>query len=66
MSEPHVLVLPIFNEPFVLEVDASGHGIGAVIMQQGKPIAFSSKSLGPKATATSTYEKCNTQNLNLF
>lgn len=40
-----------------LEADASGQGIGAIIMQQGKPIAFFSKSLGPKAATASTYEK---------
>jgi hypothetical protein len=57
MSTPPVLALPNFNEPFVLEADASGQGIGAIIMQQGKPIAFFNKSLGPKATAASTYEK---------
>jgi hypothetical protein len=57
MASPPVLALPNFNEPFVLEADASGQGIGAVIMQQGKPIAFFSKSLGPKAAASSTYEK---------
>ena len=57
MSTPPILALPNFNEPFVLEADASGQGIGAVIMQQGKPIAFFSKSLGPKAAAASTYEK---------
>lgn len=57
MSTPPVLALPNFNEPFVLEADASGQGIGAVIMQQGKPIAFFIKSLGPKAAAASTYEK---------
>jgi hypothetical protein len=57
MSTPPVLALPDSSKPFVLEVDASGNGIGAVIMQEGKPIYFFSKILGPKVVATSAYEK---------
>jgi hypothetical protein len=56
MTSP-VLAMPDFTLPFTLEADASGHGLGAVLMQKGKPISFMSKSIGPKAAALSTYDK---------
>jgi hypothetical protein len=52
-----VLALPNFTEPFTLEIDASGNGIGAVIMQQGRPIAYFSAALCPRNAAMSAYEK---------
>uniref|UniRef100_A0A8R7U1I3 Reverse transcriptase domain-containing protein n=1 Tax=Triticum urartu TaxID=4572 RepID=A0A8R7U1I3_TRIUA len=52
-----VLALPNFSEPFVLETDASGAGIGAVMMQSGRPLAYYSSSLCPRNAALSTYEK---------
>lgn len=56
MAAP-VLAMPNFSAPFVLEADASGQGIGAVLMQNGQPISFMSKAIGPKAAAYSTYDK---------
>jgi hypothetical protein len=57
MSTPPVLSLPNFLEPFTLETDACATGLGVVLMQQGRPLAFFSKSLGPKTRALSIYEK---------
>jgi hypothetical protein len=57
MSTPPLLCLPNFNHPFTLEMDACASGLGAVLMQQGKPLAFFSKCLGPKAAAQPIYEK---------
>jgi hypothetical protein len=57
MSTPPLLRLPNFSIPFVLETDACSSGLGAVLMQEGRPIAFYSQSLGPKMSAQSVYEK---------
>ncbi|WVZ79744.1 hypothetical protein U9M48_027288 [Paspalum notatum var. saurae] len=42
---------------FCLETDASGSGVGAVLLQEGHPIAFISKALSTKNQGLSTYEK---------
>lgn len=52
-----VLVLPDFTKPFTIDTDASNIGIGAILSQNGHPMAFLSKAVGPKAQALSTYEK---------
>lgn len=57
MTHCPVLALPNFQKPFTIETDASGKDLGVVLMQEGRPLAYMSKTLGPKAAARSIYEK---------
>lgn len=57
MTTTPVLALPNFRLPFQVETDACGEGIGAVLMQQGQPIAYLSKALGDKHKNLSIYEE---------
>ncbi|KAL0540053.1 hypothetical protein IC582_024281 [Cucumis melo] len=57
MTTIPVLVLPDWSLPFMIETDASGSGLGAVLSQNGHPIAFFSQKLSPRAQSKSIYER---------
>ena len=57
MSSTPVLATPDFSKPFVIECDALGFGIGAMLMQEGHLIAFESRKLNKREFLQSTYNK---------
>jgi hypothetical protein len=57
MAITPILGLPNFFDMFVLETNASGTGIGAVLAQQRCPLAYMSKAIGPKKQGWSVYSK---------
>ena len=57
LTSPPILRLPDFTQQFVIECDASGTGVGAILSQQNQPVAYFSEALKGSALALSTYEK---------
>jgi hypothetical protein len=49
--------LPDFDRAFVVECDASGSGVGAVLHQGGGPIAFFSRQIAARHAKLVAYER---------
>jgi hypothetical protein len=57
MSTCPVLTLPNFTQPFVLECDASGEGIGEILMGQRHMIEYERKNITELKICYSIYDK---------
>jgi hypothetical protein len=57
LTHAPLLQLPDFGKIFELKCDASGLGIGGVLLQKGKPIAYFSEKLSRPSLNYSTYDK---------
>lgn len=55
MTQTPVLALPDFSKPFTIYTDACSEGIGAVLIQEKRSLAYISKALGPMKKSWSTY-----------
>jgi hypothetical protein len=57
LTHAPLLQLPNFNKTFEMECDASGIGLGGVLLQDGKPVAYFSEKLSGPSLNYSTYDK---------
>lgn len=57
MTKALVLSLPDFRQSFHIKCDAFGRGMGAILMQERRPIAYFSKALSEGKLSKLIYEK---------
>jgi hypothetical protein len=57
LTHAPLLKLLDFSKTFELEYDASGIGIGGMLLQEGKPVAYFSEKLSGPSLNYSIYDK---------
>ena len=57
MCQASILATPDFTKTFIVECDALGNGIGAILMQDERPIALESRPIKGKLLHKAIYEK---------
>ena len=57
LTSAPLLLLPDFDSPFEIECDASGIGIGAVLLQKNQHVAYFSEKLNRASLNYFTYDK---------
>lgn len=57
MTSIPIMVVSDFSQKFVVEIDASDSGIGAVLMQGGRPISYLNKALSFRNRSKFVYKR---------
>ena len=57
ITEQPILVLPYFQKTFQVKCDASGYGVGGVLSQDDRIVAYYNEKLDDAKLKYSTYDK---------